>query len=556
MSVRMVVRLCLVGAMLTMDFPPQGFTQEPTQDPTADHAEFTWEHPDVDVDACDRWWDEVACDSYLPVRRRRSIRDRVPGMIGDFFGGTPLGVRGDLAFDRLFVFASDLDAPNPLPAGGNVLTITEPGPVGIYESSLRSVQHAQTLLRNGDPLPGTNLSGVVTDDATLTTTNTISQIQAQVAGTPLAYDIILLQAPPATYDANVDATFQARNTTGGLTVFDSAGSGAMLEGGVDTLNGGEDLDAYYFYDYVIRFDTALANAASGGLGSLKLAEGGTVLPQDRAYFRYSYFDNVAFSSPRDGLSRFTPGFERTFFRGQMSLELRVPFATDAMTDSTAEGTSLSNGSNAEWGNLQLYWKTLLSEGETHAISGGLGVSSPTASDIDVKLADGTPLLKVNNDAVRLQPFLGWLYLPSDRWFVQAFTQFDFATGNNAVQVSSLGSGLRTVGTYREPSYFFGDIAVGYWAYRNDHSRGLTGVIPTVEVHQTSSLERAGVVTAGNLQVGNFRGSTSLTSAVVGSTLEFGQQTQLTFGYATPLGGGNDRQYDGALRFQFARAFGR
>ena len=551
MRVRMVVQLLLVGTLLTIGFTGSGFTEEPmTGEP-----EIAWDRAEVVDQACDDWWGESACDAWRP-RRGPSIRDRVPGMIGDFFGGTPLGVRGDAAFDRLFVFADDLDAPVALPPGGSLLTITEPGPVGIFETSLGSVQQAQTLLRNGDPLPAAILAGTVTGDATLTTINTVSQIQAQLASTPMGYDIILLQSPPAVYATDVDAVFAGRNATGGLTVYDSAASGAMLQGGVDSLNGGEDLDAFYFFDYVIRFDTTLANAASGGVGALKLAEGGTVLPQDRAFFRYSYFDDVAFGGPRSGMSRFTPGFERTFYDGLMSLELRVPFATNAVADSTAEGTSLSNGSNAEWGNLQLYWKALLSEGQTYAVSGGLGLSAPTASDIQVNLADGTPLLKVTNDATRLQPFLGWLYLPSDRWFVQAFTQFDFATGNNAVQVSSLGTGLSTVGSYREPSYFFGDIALGYWAYRNDRSRGLTGVIPTVEVHQTSSLERSGVVTAGNLQVGNFRGSTSLTSAVVGSTLEFGQATQLTAGYATPIGGGGDRQYDGAFRFQLTRVFGR
>ncbi len=200
------------------------------------------------------------------------FRYRTPTMIGDYFGGSSTSFRGDSVLDRLFVLADDLDSPNVLPPGGSVLTITEPGPVGIFSSSIGSIQQLQSLLRAGSPIPGAVLQGQVADNATLTTLNTISQIQTQLGATALAYDIIALQAPPGSYNAAVNSVFLTRNAVPGATVYNGVSSGALIQGGVDTLNGGEDLDAFYFYDYIVRFNTALADASSGGVGRLKIAE--------------------------------------------------------------------------------------------------------------------------------------------------------------------------------------------------------------------------------------------------------------------------------------------
>lgn len=505
-----------------------------------------------DASYCDEF-PETPCDAILGTRpkRCRPLQSRIPAMIGDFFGGANVGARGGSTMDRLFVFADDLDAPAVLPPGNSVLSISEPGPVGIFDTSLISVQQAQAILRAGGTLPGGTLAGTIADNAVLTTTNTISQIQAQLASTPQGYDIILLQTPSGTYAAAVDGVFQSRNNITGTTVYNSASSGAMLQGGVDTLNGGEDLDAYYFYDYVINLDTSIADAANGGVGALKIAEGGSVLPQDRVYFRYSYFDEVSYGSQGDGLSRFTPGFERTFMNGLLSVEMRLPFATDAATHSTANGTSISNSSDAEFGNLTLYLKALLLSGDNYAFSGGLGLAMPTTDDVTMNLSNGNSLLRVENDSVQIQPFLGGLYMPGDRWFAQGFTQFSFATDNNTVYLNPDGNGLQRAGSFSDTDYFFFDIAIGCFAYRNDNAKCLTAIIPTFELHQTSSLNNPGVVSSGNLQVGNFSGSTSITSAVVGTTFELNQQSQLTAGYAVPLTN-NDRQFDGAFRIQYSR----
>jgi hypothetical protein len=507
---------------------------------------------------------EVSCDALkmdgtefgkVGGRRKPSLIDcdfryRTPSMIGDFFGGSPLSFRGDSVLDRLMVVADDLDAPAVLPPGSSLLTISEPGPVGIFSTSITSVTQLQTLLRNASAIPAANLEATINSNATLTTLQSISQIQTQLAGTGLAYDIILLQQPPSPYTLGVNARFQVRNTIPGATVYNSAASGALIQGGVDTLQGSEDLDAFYFYDYVVRFNTALADASSGGVGRMKIAEGGSVLPTDRVFFRYSNIHILAYSNSNRSLNRFVPGFEKTFFAGLTSFELRAPFATDATTISSLDVNQFSNGYDTRFGNLSLYAKALLHQTDTLAFTGGLGIALPTASDIQVNYANGTSLLQVRNESVHLQPFLGLLYTPNTRLFAQGFLQYDATASGNRVAINSLGNGLRDAGRLTDPNQVFLDAAVGYWLHRSNETKGLTGIVPTLEIHQTSSTQNGDLVSAGPFQVGNFAGSTSITSLVAGTTLEFGRRSQLSAGYATPLGGGADRQYEGAFQLNF------
>lgn len=58
-------------------------------------------------------------------------------------------------------FADHLDALAPLPGAHSVLTITEPGPVGIFDPPLTSIQEIQTLLRAGSPLSPSTLAGSI-----------------------------------------------------------------------------------------------------------------------------------------------------------------------------------------------------------------------------------------------------------------------------------------------------------------------------------------------------------------------------------------------------------
>jgi hypothetical protein len=495
----------------------------------------------------------------------------LPPMIGDFFPGYSGGARQSTFLDRLLVVADDLDAPGTLPPGNQRLRITEPGPVGIFRTSISSVQELQALLRSGQPLPGATPVGMVNADATLTTALTINQIRALLASTPgVAFDIIPLVSPPGSYASAVDAVFETTRP-GGVTRFNGGVSGALLQGGADTLNGGEDLDAFYFFDYILQVDIPTPSAGTGGVGRSRIAENGGVKPEDRIFSDLGYFDNVAFLPSGTGFKRFTPGFEKTFFDGMASLELRIPLAT------TVDGVIFEDGSTntdqVQMGNLALYLKALLMQGDAWGVSGGLGLIFPTAEGVEVSFTNGGTLVDIDNDAYHLQPFLGGYYAPNERFFTQGFFQLDFDTNGNPVALNPDGTGLRDAGTLNDSTFLFLDWSIGYWLIRGDNSPVLPvssfhedgqitqrdfpiGLAPTVELHYARSLEDAEQVSAGPLQVGNFADDVSTLTLLVGTHLEIGQNLNIGLGYATPLSGGDDEPFDGAFRLTLNRYFGR
>ena len=488
---------------------------------------------------------------------------RTPAMLGDYYGGSSYGLFGESVRDRLLVLAADLDAPGSL-TGASQLSIREAGPVSVLGTSLGSAADLQRFLRFGGPTPSFTPISSLNADAVVTSTASIDQIRAQLAATPLAYDVIAI-AVPADYAAGVEAAFAARNAGGGEVRFDAAASGAVLQSGADNLAGGEDLDALYFYDYLVRVDTP-AGGPDAGLGVTKLGEAGVVLPTDRIYCRYSHVRGAAFASGDEDLDRFMPGLERTFWGGLGSVEVRTPIGLDTpegarLTPGGLGGAAYAGDGDARFGNMATYLKLLLASGDHLAITGGLGLTLPTAEDYDVAMADGSSLLRLHNEAVRLRPFTGLLWLPGERTFAQAFAEYDVAAGGNSLEIDAgllngtSGSGLRRIGQVEDADAFFFDASLGYWLYRSNASRGLTGVIPTVEVHQVAATEDGDRVSAGQFVFGDRRGQFSSTSVVAATTFEYGRRTNLTAGYATPLGGGDDRQYDGAFTAMLSRRWG-
>ena len=341
----------------------------------------------------------------------------------------------------------------------------------------------------------------------------------------------------------MDATFQARNAITATTTYDSAGSGAMLQGGVDALTGGEDFDAFYFYAYNLAVNVPSPSAGLGPAGRTKVADGNSPLPQDRAYFHYGLFNGVPITPGGLTMNRFTPGLEKMFWGGTASVEMRFPFA--ASLDSNILVPDGMGGQDVEFGNIAIYLKVLIYGDERLALSGGLGVTSPTAEDLKIRLADGTPLLSVQNDSPHLQPFLAGLYAPNDRWFAQGFLQLDVDPRGNSLLFNT-GGGLTPVGRLNDATYLMADAGIGYWLHRSSTGY-LTGIAPSVELHYNTSLQEADSVAVGGLRVGNFGDRVEALNLTAGATFRFGPAASLAVGYVAPLGGGADQQLDGGLR---------
>src|SRR5690606_22074844 len=157
-------------------------------------------------------------------------------------------------------------------------------------------------------------------------------------------------------------------------------------------------------------------------------------------------------------------FEKTFFGGVMSVEMRFPFASTLDPTIMADGGL--NTDEAEFGNINIPIKVLVYQNPIVAWSGGLAVSLPTADDTAVQLANGTQLARIENESVHLMPFLACLYTPNDRFFAQAFVQVDADTRGNPLLVTDFAGGLRDAGRLEDVTYLYADLGIGYWFHRS------------------------------------------------------------------------------------------
>ncbi|MGA2253265.1 MAG: hypothetical protein ABSG53_01275 [Thermoguttaceae bacterium] len=296
----------------------------------------------------------------------------------------------------------------------------------------------------------------------------------------------------------------------------------------------------------------IPNPGAGGVvGRTKIGEDDSPMPRDRILFDYDFFDGVPLAPGGVNVHRFTAGFEKTFFDGVMSIELKAPMAITM--DSTVIQDGGADLSHAEFGNLAITWKALLLEWEHFAISGGLMVTVPTARDTNVDLSDGTKLVSVRNRSTHLGPFLGFLWTPNEKFFAQGFYQVDVEAGGCPVLVNLDGTGLQNVGTLHDTTYQFIDLGIGSWLYRgHDRFKNLTGFAWMLELHGNDSFKPNSAVAVENWQIGDYS-SIDAWNLTIGSHLELKDNTTVTLGYTAPLS--HDREFSGEFRLMFNHYFG-
>ena len=294
--------------------------------------------------------------------------------------------------------------------------------------------------------------------------------------------------------------------------------------------------------------------AGGTVGTSKIVENASPIPRDRVYFNYSDFNGVPLTLNGVNVNRYTPGFEKTFFNGMSSIEVRTPFASTLSNNLYAFDTN--NGGSTQFGDLTIYLKQLFYKSETFAASAGLGLELPTASNTNVFFGPGNQLFSVKNQAVHLLPFLGSVYSPNEQIFVQQFLQFDFDANGNSVQTNSLNHPPRTVGRLTDMSYLYYSIGAGYWLYNNPGSdRFLTRIAPIVEMHYSKSLTSTDLVSAPPQFIGAQGINQDLLNGTIGVTAMFKQNSTLTLGYVTPLSSIDHRQFNSEFRLMFNWYFG-
>jgi hypothetical protein len=303
---------------------------------------------------------------------------------------------------------------------------------------------------------------------------------------------------------------------------------------------------------VVCIDPASSGAAV--LGTTKLAENCSPLPRDRVYFNYSMFDDTPLLAGGQNVHRFSPGFEKTFFDQLTSVEVRFPFAATISPDLALGTNGLTAADDVVFGNMAAIFKGLLYQSDIFAFSTGLQVSVPTAPSLNVSLTDGTQIISIDNQAVHLMPFVGALYTPNDRFFSQAFLQFDADASGNPVAVNPQLQGLTRIGRLHDATFLYADFNIGYWLYRGVET-SLTGFAPTIELHYNTSLEHGEFLASDGFVIGASPRQISNLNLTMGCYFEFALDNTLVLGYTAPLGNGADRQFDGELRAFFNHRFG-
>ena len=287
------------------------------------------------------------------------------------------------------------------------------------------------------------------------------------------------------------------------------------------------------------------NPAASVVGRQKLAENTSPIPRDRVFLNYSYFDDVPLQDSGVGVHRLTPGIEKTFCDRMASFQIQFPMATTLDSDLALFGDT--DDDKYEFGNINLALKGVLYQNETSLLTAGLAVTLPTADDLTVQ-SNGIDVIRSENEAVHLLPFLGVAMADPEGLFVQGVVQLDIDPNGNPILINN-GNSLQSLGDLKDPTFLYADLSVGYWLMRDYSAQCVTGVAPVLELHYNRSLESSDTLAGpGGSKVGASR-DIEVLNLVLGTTFELNNTSTLTLGYSTPLST-TDRQFDGEFRVLF------
>ena len=357
---------------------------------------------------------------------------------------------------------------------------------------------------------------------------------------------------------------------------------------------------------------------------LNIAESNSPLPADRIYYSYRRFEEATplsiyqFNTVLD-VDRHTLAFERTYWDGMCSLEVRTPIEHRLSSEflsilapefGVVDPVVADRDRTTELGNISLIFKSLLWERESFALSAGLGVTLPTAQDVQYSLAvagevvyeDGitadtntTFSTLFSNETVYLLPFMAWMYAPPQtRWFHQGFLQVEVAA--NPSRVTAFGDGVYDFEQNGVPIGFYGfftgpdgvinpipvqadlqpqtllraNLGLGYnfWESRerDRYGRGAANRLAGLfEAHYTTTLQdakladiqiqRFGTVPDNlqNIQIGNVNNRVDILNLATGASLLLGD-TMFTTGVIVPVRDCPDCGFDVEYNAQVQRRF--
>jgi hypothetical protein len=312
--------------------------------------------------------------------------------------------------------------------------------------------------------------------------------------------------------------------------------------------------------------------AGGGSRIGKISENDSPIPRDRVFFSYNHFQNVfqiseTPQSPpgptllrQEPIDRYTLGFEKTFFDGWTSVEVRMPFM--GSIDTQLQTVGYTSGGNV--GNLTVVLKSLLYMDSATAVGAGVAIETPTGSDTFTRI--NTTRLQFRNDAAHLLPYIGFVWSPGDpRWgwgsglFLSGFAQIDInANGNQVNVIDRNNMPLQTLGVLTDQNLGFLDLAAGYWLYRDPDAPRLTGLAAITELHYTTTLQDIdrinGTFNGAALALNSTGNRFDVLNGTIGVQALLFDASSLRVAGVFPLGNDNRRLFDSELQVQFNRRF--
>lgn len=346
----------------------------------------------------------------------------------------------------------------------------------------------------------------------------------------------------------------------------SPGPGFQYQGGTATYTAGTGSDTPSNLDYtnlansdVWLLDYSFAQQLGFGPGPgptsrpvpspgvsvrrVKIAENFSPEIRNRFFTNYSFFNN-AFGGLGD-ISRFIIGMEQVLVDDLMSVEVRLPVAA---TYGSEQELNMPQDRDFEIGNFTVISKLALWRTERMLVSGGLGIGTPTADDTKIKL-NGIDLLRVKNESVQIQPFLGMLFQASRDWTFQSYLQLDVAAGSDPILVNRSfvnpqANDLLEVGKFTDPTLMHLDFAASRLLYL-DRSREATvnAILANAELHYTTTLQDSDEVKGTNFNYRNLKNRFDIVNATFGSHFVFNNGLVITPAMSVPLTDGLDRLSD-------------
>ena len=271
----------------------------------------------------------------------------------------------------------------------------------------------------------------------------------------------------------------------------------------------------------------------------KVSNNNSAIPQDRVFFNYQYMKDMdtyrRFNGRSGGsdLSLYTFGMEKTLFCGRMSVDFLIPFSYSMDRDFRQQGNSYP-GSSSQLEDIAFGAKGIIIDGECLTVSGGVRFEAPTGDDIH----NVQPNRYWKNDAWAITPYLASLYSFSEDLFIQNFISYRLITdGNAAYQSTGHGQGGPSA-TFREPAIFGVDTQLGYWMMRNHGSRGVTGLMGSLELHYAGTFDGGYQPQGFNPPLlANFGGSNDILNLTAGLTALINDRSTVTAAFVAPVRNG-------------------